>query len=137
MTEITNVEIEAKRTRGGGWTRETLAAWGVPWPPPKGWRNALLAFGLPYVAATAGKGETEVITREALEKMVAESKPQLIAGEPFGVDGQLDIDPAKLLRKVVSAVISAGHAADLYEFPDVLAFFNARLPAADEIAGRH
>lgn len=72
-----------------------------------------------------------------LAKVMADSKPHLISGEPFGADGQLDIDPAKLLRKVVSAVISAGHAADLYEFPDVLAFFNARLPASDELAGRH
>lgn len=31
----------AKSPRGG-WTRKTLAAWGVPWPPPKGWRKALV-----------------------------------------------------------------------------------------------
>ncbi|NKS00469.1 hypothetical protein GTA09_21515 [Rhodococcus hoagii] len=35
----TEAEIEAARTPAGGWTRETLAAWGVPWPPPKGWRK--------------------------------------------------------------------------------------------------
>jgi len=69
-----------------------------------------------------------------LEKMMEASRPQVIDGAPFGVEGQLDVDPAKLLRKVVSAVISAGHAADLYEFPDVLAFFNARMPAPAEIA---
>jgi hypothetical protein len=34
-------EIERARTPKGGWTREQLAAWGVPWPPPKGWRQAL------------------------------------------------------------------------------------------------
>jgi hypothetical protein len=32
-------------TPGGGWTKETLAGWGVPWPPPKGWKAALLAKG--------------------------------------------------------------------------------------------
>lgn len=52
----------------------------------------------------------------------------LVDGAPFGVAGDLDLDPAKLLRKVVVAVINAGHASDLYEFPDVLAFFGSRIP---------
>lgn len=38
----TSAEIEAARTPAGGWTREQLAAWGVPWPPPKGWKRALI-----------------------------------------------------------------------------------------------
>ena len=43
--EITREEIEAAKTPQGGWTRESLAAWGVPWPPPRGWKRKLL--GLP------------------------------------------------------------------------------------------
>ncbi|MFC4560581.1 hypothetical protein ACFO4E_01795 [Nocardiopsis mangrovi] len=39
-------EIDAARTPAGGWTREQLAEWGVPWPPPKGWRKRLAA-GIP------------------------------------------------------------------------------------------
>ena len=35
-------EIEAGRSEAGGFSRATLAKWGVPWPPPKGWRKALL-----------------------------------------------------------------------------------------------
>lgn len=43
MTPImTEAEIAAKRTARRGWTRATLAAWGVPWPPPKGWKRALI-----------------------------------------------------------------------------------------------
>ena len=34
-------EVDAARTAAGGWTRAQLAAWGVPWPPPAGWRYAL------------------------------------------------------------------------------------------------
>ncbi|GGR47367.1 hypothetical protein GCM10010497_58360 [Streptomyces cinereoruber] len=34
-------EIEAVRTPAGGWKRNQLAAWGVPWPPPKGWKDEL------------------------------------------------------------------------------------------------
>ena len=40
-THPTAEEIEAARTPAGGWTRATLAGWGVPWPPPKGWRKRL------------------------------------------------------------------------------------------------
>lgn len=40
--QISAEEIEAAKTPNGGWTRVTLEAWGVPWPPPKGWKDALL-----------------------------------------------------------------------------------------------
>lgn len=33
--------VMAAQTPAGGWTRATLAAWGVPWPPPRGWRKRL------------------------------------------------------------------------------------------------
>lgn len=39
-------EIDAAKTPRGGWTREQLAKWDVPWPPPKGWKHALTK-GLP------------------------------------------------------------------------------------------
>lgn len=32
-------ETEAARTPAGGWNRDQLAAWGLPWPPPKGWKD--------------------------------------------------------------------------------------------------
>ena len=41
--KLTEDEILSKMTPKGGWTRETLESWGVPWPPPKGWKKALLA----------------------------------------------------------------------------------------------
>lgn len=34
-------EVTRAKTKRGGWTRTQLAAWGVPWPPKKGWRAAL------------------------------------------------------------------------------------------------
>lgn len=40
-TRPSKEEIEAAKTPNGGWTRATLAQWGVPWPPPKGWKKAL------------------------------------------------------------------------------------------------
>jgi hypothetical protein len=41
--------IDAARSPRGGWTKAQLAEWGVPWPPPKGWRRALIAGELPVV----------------------------------------------------------------------------------------
>ncbi|WP_328929954.1 hypothetical protein OG429_38870 [Streptomyces sp. NBC_00190] len=39
MTELPSPEeVEAARSPKGGYSRAQLAAWGVPWPPPKGWK---------------------------------------------------------------------------------------------------
>lgn len=43
VQQLTAEEIDARRSERGGWSRRQLAEWGVPWPPPKGWRLALLA----------------------------------------------------------------------------------------------
>ena len=48
---LTAEEIEAGRSPRGGWTRAQLAAWGVPWPPPKGWQQRLLKDEAPDHAA--------------------------------------------------------------------------------------
>lgn len=34
-------EVEKAKTQNGGWTKETLASWGIDWPPQKGWRKEL------------------------------------------------------------------------------------------------
>lgn len=41
LPRVSAEEVEAARSPRGGWTRATLASWGVPWPPPAGWRRAL------------------------------------------------------------------------------------------------
>ena len=41
-TAVSDKEIQASQTPHGGWDRETLAKWGVGWPPPKGWRQRLI-----------------------------------------------------------------------------------------------
>lgn len=96
---MTREEIEAGRSEKGGWTKETLANWGVPWPPPKGWKDKLIAGE--YIEPPRG------------------SEPSAIRPEKSAHD---------ILREVVVAVINAGHASDLYEFPDVLEYFGAQVP---------
>lgn len=34
-------EVEAGKTSAGGYTAARLAQWGVPWPPPTGWKKKL------------------------------------------------------------------------------------------------
>jgi hypothetical protein len=38
----TRAAIEAVRTPRGGWTKRQLEAWGVPWPPTRGWKRKLI-----------------------------------------------------------------------------------------------
>lgn len=40
--KITKEEIESQMTANGGYTKATLAMWGVPFPPPKGWKRKLI-----------------------------------------------------------------------------------------------
>jgi hypothetical protein len=40
---VTPEELTAKATDKGQWTYETLTAWGVPVPPPAGWKARLTA----------------------------------------------------------------------------------------------
>jgi hypothetical protein len=37
----TTKQIHAAKTKRGGWTRATLAQWGVPWPPRHGWQKTI------------------------------------------------------------------------------------------------
>jgi hypothetical protein len=57
---LTAEEIEAGRSPRGGWTRATLAAWGVPWPPPKGWQQRLIHGDKPR------KGEGKAVPPKAV-----------------------------------------------------------------------
>lgn len=43
IIQPTRRNIESRRSPNGGYffDKETLASWGVPWPPPKGWRTKL------------------------------------------------------------------------------------------------
>lgn len=100
-------EIEAGKSPKGGFTKAQLAKWGVGWPPPQGWKEALMVGG----------GETD-----------ARLAPSPIM--PI-------ITAHDLLRNVVLAVVEQGQAHLLYEFPDVLAYFGARLPANLEHARYH
>ena len=47
---ISNELITNIATAQCGWTRKQLKILGVPWPPPSGWRQRLVAEGAPINA---------------------------------------------------------------------------------------
>ena len=40
---LSSEDIDATKTPAGAWTKRQLAEWGVPWPPPAGWKARLAA----------------------------------------------------------------------------------------------
>lgn len=96
--KLTEAEIEAGKSPKGGYTRQQLAKWGVGWPPPKGWKEALLA---------GDGGGDERLAPSPINPIVTSHD---------------------LLRNVCLAIIEQGQAHLLYEFPDVLEYFGAKVP---------
>ena len=61
-------EVAAACKGPGGWTKPQLARWGVPYPPPKGWRAELARrhrFGLDVEPLDIGPRERESRNRNA------------------------------------------------------------------------
>lgn len=62
---ISSKSIEAKQTEKGGYRHETLESWGVPCPPPKGWKEALIEYGYPLYRLDTS---TKVMRRKSVKK---------------------------------------------------------------------
>lgn len=43
----------------GGWTKERLAEWGVPWLPPAFWMHHLIEHGVPYMVVHDGSDDVQ------------------------------------------------------------------------------
>ena len=71
----THEEIEAAKTPKGGWTKAQLAAWGVSWPPEKGWRQRITTGGLKRRKFIAPPAESSGLDAEREERiMIAKSR---------------------------------------------------------------
>lgn len=103
--QVSLEDIEAAKTERGGWTKSTLAGWGIAWPPPQGWKAALVA------------GEKIGFS------------PQV---EPESATDSIE---AKLLHEVVMAVISADQGDILKEIDGLNEFYNCRIPTVADIVG--
>lgn len=109
--KLTAEEIDAGKTVNGGWDRATLAAWGVGWPPPKGWRQMLID-GTPIPEPGVGAEPATAVRPSA--------SPE-----------------AAILREVVMAVIESGHGEVLGGVKALNDYYGNQLPTvADVIGGR-
>lgn len=109
--KLTPEEIDAGKTAKGGWDRATLAAWGIGWPPPKGWRQMLI--------------DGDPIPEPGVN------------GEPATAARPSACPEASLLHQVVMAVIEHGQAEILSGIADLNAYYGFKLPTvADVIGGR-
>lgn len=108
MKKITLEEIEAGRSKKGGFTRATLAKWGVPWPPPKGWMEALTE-GAPLAPQTFATPALKARYSDSIE--------------------------AELLRKVVLAVIERGCGHWLHDVPGLEEYYGTVVPTVAEVIG--
>lgn len=104
-TKLTEEEIEAGRSERGGWTKETLAKWGVSWPPPRGWKRAL----------------TEGIDTETYRRLEPESHPDSIESELF--------------HELVMLMIERGQGDLLCEIDGINSYYKAGLPTVADIVG--
>jgi hypothetical protein len=76
--------------------------------------------------ATLPRKERRIRANRYLHR-TGRSQGRLTSGDsPAGFPHHSDWDAHTLLQKVVMAVLNNGHASDLYEFPDVLAYFGAQ-----------
>lgn len=107
--KVTAAEIDAAKSAKGGWDRATLAAWGVGWPPPKGWRQSLID-GTPI------------------------PEPG-VNGEPASAVRPSGCPEAALLRQVVMAVIDAGHGEILGGIVALNAYYGFKLPSVADVIG--
>lgn len=109
--KLTAEQIDAAKSPKGGWTRATLAQWGVPWPPPSGWRKALIA----------GAAIGEVV-------------PQ--TDRPQGRFSDMpETDARAVLHTLVLTVINHGHGHILDEVEGLRPFFGGALPTVGDFLG--
>lgn len=108
--KLTEAEIEAGRSKKGGYDKKQLAAWGIPWPPPKGWLKALL-------------NGTEIPQQEFATAALKDRHIKTADGD--------------LLHLVVMAVIESGHGDVLAGIEKLNEYYGHQLPTvADVIGGR-
>ncbi len=109
VKKLTAKEIDAARSPKGGFTKETLVGWGIPWPPPKGWRQMLI--------------DGQTVPQPGVD------------GEPASAVRPSACPEAKLLHDVVMSVINAGHGEILNDVDGLHVYYDNHLPTVADVIG--
>ena len=107
--KVSAEEIDAAKSAKGGWDRATLAAWGVGWPPPRGWRQMLIDG--------------------------ADFPEPGVNGEPASAVRPTDCPEAKMLRSLVLAVVEADRGDLVARVEGLAAYFGSGFPTVEEVIG--
>lgn len=120
--QVSREEIERHKTPNGGYTRETLAMWGVPWPPPKGWKAKLIS-GKDQTDFTQSKEWLElryaVMKRDGFQCVVCGRDPsdgvklQVDHIKPRSLYPELALDPANCRTACGECNIGKGDKYDV------------------------
>ena len=124
---VTFNDIEAARTPKGGWTKVQLAEWGVPWPPPKGWKQRLIDQGAaPMLEAVTSAGQPVgtmkglsvdagpypiegMMTKKAYDKIAAGLNDAIAFAEGDQSKGKVSVNLRSLVESVdVAANLNLG-----------------------------
>lgn len=106
--KITKEEIDAAKTKNGGWSRETLNGWGIPWPPPNGWKAHLVEHGCGcsncatnYTAALSAVSlvakYAEILAQHHVARGAVADDRNEIAGAAYDVRKQINDEIGKLI----------------------------------------
>lgn len=76
---VSDEEIEASKTAKGAWTKKSLVKFGVPWPPPYGWLEALKKHGVPLFPETYVTAAWDRKKKRRAAKRAAKKKAVMVA----------------------------------------------------------
>jgi hypothetical protein len=84
-------EIDAARTPAGGWSATVLAGWGIPWPPPRGWRQRLIANHAAHQRAGTEPQPAAADIESVAWRWIDETYPEASPGDrTFDADDMVD-----------------------------------------------
>ena len=103
ITVPSPADIEAGRSERSGWTKATLAEWGIKWPPKRGWRRRLAEQWRAGKEVTTTAGHSQDDGVQEVAKKVGSGK--LPYNNPGGIQ-LLDTDAIVVAVAVTDAAKS-------------------------------
>ena len=110
-------ELEAGKSPAGGYTKSQLAKWGVPWPPPKGWKEALLSGERMEREMQPSVASPTMDANELLRKVVAAVVERGHASDLYGFPDVLAYFGAQVPEDIEGARRNVVSDTDLADSP--------------------
>ena len=126
---------KAKRSGVGAWSRQQLASWGVPWPPPKGWRRKLNGGVYRNGAPEDEPGVFEDVVLDVLDELTPVYEPIYIEFEEpitrLVLSSRHDVELALSILEKAGVAVKAAEPVEVLEADDP-PWSNSTPPAAGD-----